>query len=78
MTVNELLKLLSRSPESEVIIYNDGNFIIEDAWFDRAKGVFAIQVQAEEEEPKEPKGEEERRGSAKVRFEREMKDSGRW
>lgn len=47
MTIGELKRALDRfsiTDDRPVVIYNDGDFDIEEAWLDRSSNRFAIQV----------------------------------
>ncbi len=49
MTVKELRDVLDSAmlqwgQDVVIVVYDNGDYAIEDAWFDRARGVFAIQL----------------------------------
>lgn len=63
MTVDQLLSELQRTSnrfggDVTVVIYNNGDFIVEDAWYDRVANCFAIQVVPAPEELDKVKREE--------------------
>lgn len=63
MTIEDLRNKLDSAckkwgPDTDVVIYNNGDFMVEDAWYDRNAGVFAIQIVPAPEELEKVKGEE--------------------